>query len=147
MITTADIKKGVVDKLSEAYPGIAIYGTDTTEGYKRPSVFLYIDMSIEETTRNCVHKNATVELYFIQKTPNEKEGLAFIEEISKIFSPKLELPDRSLSTMDFYGSLTGEFMNVPNVQFTVNFWDEWGEQEMVDIMKKVFIQQNFKEVE
>lgn len=129
MTSLADIKWAVALVLMKKYPDIPVYGADTVEGYQRPAIFSYISASVIETTMNCVHKNVDVELYLIQQAADEEMAMEFLSDLQGLFSPVIEVGKRFLCTTDFYAGMAGEHANIPNVQFTIDFWDDIHREE------------------
>lgn len=123
MTTLKEIKKAVTAVLKKAYPENKVYGVDTTEGYEKPSFFVYVTQTFSETTKNAAHKNVEIEVDFVQNSPNESEAMEFFEKMERIFHHKLDTGKRKLTTSDFSMEFQGEHQNIPCFFFNLEFWD------------------------
>lgn len=123
MTTLKEIKKAVTAVLKKAYPENKVYGVDTTEGYEKPSFFVYVTQTFSETTKNATHKNVEIEVDFVQNSPNESEAMEFFEKMERIFRHKLDTGKRKLTTSDFSMEFQGEHQNIPCFFFNLEFWD------------------------
>lgn len=122
MTTLKEIKKAVVTALKKAYPNHNVYGADTIEGYKKPSFFVYVTQTFSEATMNAVHKNAEIEIDYIQKSPDESDAMDFFSKMEKLFCHKLKLENRQLTTANHVQDFDGENENLPIYRFEVEFW-------------------------
>lgn len=122
MTTLKDIKKAVNAALKEKYPEMDVYGADTVEGYAKPSFFVYITQTFSEATKNAVHKNAEVEINFIQRSPDESQAMDFFSTMEGLFSHKLKAGNRQITTDSHESGFLGDNRNVPYYSFEVEFW-------------------------
>ena len=140
-MTLKEIKRAVNDALKKEYPGARIYGNDTIEGYEKPAFFVYVMQTFAESTKNARHKNVEVEIDYIQKRPDEVEGMNFLEKAEEIFGQKLTVGYRSLSTANIDCQFQGENQNIPVVTFDIEFWDNIEKRETTETMKTLIISQ------
>lgn len=124
-MTLLDIKAAVITALREKYGSVyKVYGNDTTEGYVKPCLFVYIDQTFADRTKNAYHRAAEIEIDCMRKTVKEVESLAFFAEMEELFGGKLEVGDRFLNCTDQSEEYTGEHENIPVFTFTVEYWDQ-----------------------
>lgn len=123
-MTLKEIKKAVNAALKKAYPDYKIYGTDTIEGYERPCFFTYVNLTFSESTKNMTHKNVEVTIDYIQRSPDESDGMDFFEKMERLFSLKLDTGNRKLSTDNQQSNFVGDNSDIPSFSFDVEFWDE-----------------------
>jgi len=143
-LTLKEIKKAVNSALKEKYPDVKIYGADTVEGYTRPSFFVYVTQTYSEAIKNAFHKNVEVEIDFIQKAPDEAEGMDFFSNMEKLFGLKLTVGSRNLNTSNIDLNFQGENANIPVCQFDVEFWDQILRKDDSETMKELIIKQEVR---
>lgn len=141
MTTLKEIRKAVCAALKQAYPKNNIYGVDTLEGYKKPSFFVYVTQTFSEATANAVHKNAEIEIDFIQKAPNEVEAMNFFEKMESMFLHKLKTENRQLTTSNLNSYFDGENMNIPCFSFEVEFWSAIDKKDNSALMGELHLKQ------
>ena len=143
-MTLKDIKRAVSLALKEAYPNCKIYGSDTVEGYTRPSFFLYITQTLSESTKNAKHKNVEIEIDYIQKRADEADGIDFFSKVEELFGQKLCVGDRYLNVDNMRTDFEGENLNIPVVIFETEFWDTIKVTDNSEIAKKMIIKQEVR---
>ena len=122
-MTIKEIKKAVNAALKKAHPDCKIYGADTIEGYERPCFFTYVNLTFSESTKNMSHKNVEVTIDYIQRSPDESDGMEFFSKMERLFCLKLDTGDRKLSTSNQQSDFVGDNANIPSFSFDVEFWD------------------------
>ena len=122
-MTLKEIKKAVNVALKKAYPDCKIYGADTIEGYERPCFFTYVKLTFSESTKNMAHKNVEVTIDYIQRSPDESDGMDFFTKMERLFCLKLDAGERKLSTSNQQSDFVGDNANIPSFSFDVEFWD------------------------
>jgi len=143
-LTLKEIKKAVNSALKERYPDTKIYGADTVEGYMRPSFFVYATQTFSESTKNAFHKNVEIEIDFIQKSPNEAEGMDFFNAMQELFGQKLTVGSRSFNTSNMDLNFQGENSNIPVCQFDIEFWDSIPKTDNSKMMEEMRLSQEVK---
>lgn len=141
MITYTDIKSAITTALNNIFPGVPVYGLDTTEGYKRPCIFLDIVPELDEGSVNFRHKYCTVEITKVQKSTDEADALDFFLAIEQKFYLKIAVKDRKINTARFTPAWLGEFGNVPTITFEM----EWYEA-VEKTIKQPYIEQVITEI-
>ena len=144
-MTLKEIKKAVNSALKEKYPNMKIYGADTVEGYTRPSFFVYITQTFSESTKNALHKNAEIEIDYIQKAADETDGMDFFAAMEEIFGQKLKVDSRSLNTSNINLEFQGENSNIPVCTFDVEFWDMIPRTDSSKLMEELKLSQEVKQ--
>lgn len=122
-MTLKEIKKAVNAALKKSYPDYKIYGADTIEGYEKPCFFTYTNLTFSESTKNMAHKNVEVTIDYIQRSPDESDGMDFFTKMEHLFCLKLDTGDRKLSTSNQQSDFVGDNANIPSFSFDVEFWD------------------------
>lgn len=143
-MTLKDIKKAVNAALKKQFPECKVYGSDTVEGYTRPSFFVYVTQTFSETTRNAVHKNVEIEIDYIQKSPDEGKSMEFFQIMENLFGQKLQVEKRKLNTGGLNMNFQGEHVNIPVFSFEVEFWDEIRKTDNSETMKDIIFEQEIK---
>jgi len=129
-MTLLEIKAAVISALRDKYKtAYKIYGNDTTEGYVKPCLFVYIEQTYSDRTKNAFHRTAEIEINCVRQTIKEAESMAFFADMEELFGSKLMLPKfggeaRFLNCSDLSQSFTGENNTIPVFTFTVEYWDQ-----------------------
>lgn len=144
-MTLKEIKKAVNSALKEKYPNMKIYGADTVEGYTRPSFFVYITQTFSESTKNALHKNAEIEIDYIQKAADEADGMDFFAAMEETFGQKLKVDSRNLNTSNINLEFQGENSNIPVCTFDVEFWDMIPRTDSSKLMEELKLSQEVKQ--
>lgn len=82
-----DFKKDCNKLLSETFESkYPIYGTETTDGYKRPAFFTeLLPRTWQRKNRNIVEVGLTYKLTFLETTHNEATCLSIVDSVQEAF--------------------------------------------------------------
>lgn len=123
MISTAAIKKSLIKAIKTKFK-YNIYGIETVEGYEKPCFFVRL-LPIKNTKemKNLYFRRFSVVITYLQSIVDELDALNTADELLEIFLPKLHCQARYLNTMDFTTNFVGEYSNIPQYSFAIEFYD------------------------
>lgn len=139
MITMADFRQTCTQKLKEI-TGLRVYGSTTTDGYKRPSFFVeVIPLNFSYETKNYAKSGATFKITYFEKTHDEMECLTKYEDIRCGFGMFLNIGARNVTLKEIGYEFIGTRANM--LQISIEY--EWRERiprvETEPIMKEAEI--------
>ena len=140
-MTYKEIKKSIISILKSLYLNEKVYGIETVKGYTPPCLFVNITPVVTERSVNVKRKICAVEILRMQRTVDEADALDFFERVEDALHPKLVVGDRYLNTSDFQASYMGEDMNVPLIEFSIEFYERVNKEDNAKLMKKVEIRE------
>lgn len=159
-ITTADIKKKIVDVIRGIYPNYRIYGKPVEDGYEVPSFFIDIRLiDRSDATINIVNKNYRVHIVYFQDDMSiqlaEEDQYNKIEEIANaLYSQSgnnrnhnmvVEVNGRHLTVTEFGSEYTGKANNILCIDFTITFYDYKEIKKAEPLMEEFEIKEILKE--
>lgn len=145
MTTLLEIKAAVNAVLKKEYPALPIYGADTEEGYQKPSFFVFAVLQTGRATRYAIEKTVDIEIDYIQKEPDEADAMRFFAAARKALHPKLTVGERFFTTDGFLLDFLGECQNIPHVEFSLTFWDDYAEETAQALMEEIVFSEKIKE--
>lgn len=115
-----DFKKGCNNILSETFENkYPVYGTETIDGYKRPSFFTeLLPRTWSRVTKNMIECGLTYKVTFLETTHNEALCLSIVDELTQAFGWTIKTAGKTwlCDSIDF------DFVNNTDVlQVTIDF--------------------------
>lgn len=110
--------------LAERYPEIKRYGSDTTEGWQKPYFFVEcVPFEGNYQTKNFYKKSCSLKITYFQLVNNELDQLEKVEEIRDVMGMKLSTEGRHLDIRDFIHDFVGEYENILQISFRLEWFE------------------------
>lgn len=87
-------------------------------------------------TVNYRQKQCEVEIIRVQRETDEEDSAEFFENITQLFSPKIQIEERYLNTENMEFSFLGENEDIPEATFEFEYC-EMVPQEKAEILEEV----------
>ena len=125
MIELIEIKSACNSVLRKAFPDMKIYGSDTTEGMKRPSFYTEIvPYTLNYETINRVKQSCGFKISLLEKTANEEFELKTFAALRAAFGLKLHIGDRYITVSDVDFDYAGTKNDIMQMTFTFEWFDD-----------------------
>ncbi len=145
MIEMIQIKNACNSILRDTFPDMKIYGTDSTEGLKRPCFYTEIvPYTLTYETINRVHQSCGFKISLLEKTTDEAFQLKALAAIRKAFGLKLPVEDRKLTISDVDFETTGKNNDVFQITITLDWYDSIAEADTHPLMEHIAIKEQIK---
>ena len=124
MILYADIIGEVNALLKKEYPNIKRYGNDTVDNAVPPYFFVeVVPYGISRESQNMMKKSCSVKITFVQKIPDQVEGLSVVERIFELLGINLKIKDRKLLVSDYTHEYIEDHENIPQISFRLDWYE------------------------
>lgn len=124
MILYADIIREVNTLLKKEYPSIKRYGNDTVDNAVPPYFFVeVVPYGISRESQNMMKKSCSVKITFVQKTPDQVEGLSVVERIFELLGMTLKIKNRKLLISDYNYEYIENHENIPQISFQMEWYE------------------------
>lgn len=138
MIETIEVKAACNSVLRTLYPGMNIYGPDTTGALERPSFYTEIvPYILSYETTNLVKQSCGFKISLMEEVTDEEFELSALANIRKAFGLKLHIGKRRLTVTGVEFEYTGSKNDVFQITVTIEWYDTITEQEQLPLMLDV----------
>lgn len=138
MITAADVKRACNDKVKEAFPGIRVYGNDTTDGYACPAFFSEIlHHGYMHESLDYAKNGATYKLTLFEESHDEAYCLEVFERLKEAFGMVLKVKGRHLLVGDMSYEFIGENANMLQVSAEFDWMEQKARTETYEMMETI----------
>ena len=138
MIELIEIKKACNDILRAAFPGIKIYGPDTTGALKRPSFYTEIvPYTFSYETVNRVSQSCGFKITLMEEVTNEDFELNCFAKIRKAFGLKLPIGKRKLTISEVESEYIGAKNDIFQMTLRFEWYDSITEHQEYDLMQDI----------
>ncbi len=124
MYTEKDVKTACNRLLSQTFPDIPVYGTDTLDGYKRPSFFTeLVSRGRSRTSRYLAEFGYRYRITYFERTHDEAHCLDVFRKVSEAFEPAVRLGNKRRNCL-FVEDIDFQFVDehADKLQISVDFY-------------------------
>lgn len=140
MIELIEIKSACNGVLRKAFPDMKIYGSDTTEGIKRPAFYTEIvPYTLKYETINRVKQSCGFKVTLLEATANEEFELKTFAALRAAFGLKLHISDRYITVSDVDFDYAGNRNDIMQMTFTFEWFDDISETVELPLMEDIEI--------
>ena len=140
MIELIEIKSACNGVLRKAFPDMKIYGSDTTEGIKRPAFYTEIvPYTLKYETINRVKQSCGFKATLLEATANEEFELKTFAALRAAFGLKLHISDRYITVSDVDFDYAGNRNDIMQMTFTFEWFDDISETVELPLMEDIEI--------
>jgi len=145
MISITELKKSCNAVLKRLYPGMKIYGADSTNGLVRPSFYTEIvPYSTNRETRNYAKQSAGYKVTMLEQVPDEETQLALFDWMREAFGMKLAVGSRKINVTGIEFDYTGKNNDVFQVTVRFEWYDNTRTADTHDLMQEVTMNTEMK---
>lgn len=147
MISENSIRLKLIEKMIEKWPRnqYSYYLREVRDSYRYPCFFVLVDLESEKPgSPFTVFKQYTVSIRFYEEGHKETSTIALIDGMREIFLSSgfrryfnLRIDDRYLEIIDLEYHYVGEYMNIPEISFRLEFFDTYATKDDREIMRKL----------
>lgn len=147
MTSEGDILDALIALMRKKWSeGYHFYTKENVEGFVRPCFFVDCHLVNEEPRgANTVRKEVSCVIDFFQKERNQEDTVDFVNSLRTIFLSCgknsrrliLKVGKRYILVEGFAFGYVGQSNNIPEVTFSLNYFDSYATKDTTDIMRNL----------